>query len=241
MSWISFIPLVLTSTWSMTTVLSEDAGRSVLSQRKKLKDDFYKPDIEKFCSLEVACDGVSGTRIPIQLPRGRDGSDGARGPAGPPGPRGRTGARGPTGPPGKANTGVRPSAFMVGTIAHRYPHSHKKEREVLIYDYVLTNAGKDYDNITGIYSAPLNGTYSFTVTFAAHAGKEAAGELWVSGSDHFIGRVWAISRPSWTMSSNTFVIQLTKGQNVWIKPIESALQLYGNFYCTFSGHALFYD
>ncbi|XP_071079635.1 complement C1q-like protein 4 [Haliotis cracherodii] len=235
----SLIFLTLATMLSMTPVLSEGAGHSVLSERKKLTDDFYKPDIEKFCSLEVACDGVSGTRIPIQLPRGRDGSDGVQGPAGPQGIRGKPGKRGPAGPPGKASTGVRPSAFMVGTIAHRYPASYEQQSEVLIYDSVSTNVGEDYDNQTGIYSAPLNGTYSFTVTFAAHAGKEAAGELWTN--DTVVGRVWAISRPSWAMSSNTFVIQLREGQGVWVKPIKSAMQLYGNFYCTFTGHALFYD
>ena len=55
-------------------------------------------------------------------------------------------------------------SFFVGLDKNYGP---KKTSEVLKYDKVLTNDGSAYDIVSGKFTAPVNGTYHFTVVVAA--------------------------------------------------------------------------
>ena len=41
----------------------------------------------------------------------------------------------------------------------------------IVYDFIINNAGKGYDNATGIFTTPINGTYQFIWTgMSQHTG-----------------------------------------------------------------------
>ena len=51
--------------------------------------------------------------------------------------------------------------------------------------------------------------------------------------------VWAESVPSWGTSSNVAVLQLAKGDRVWVSLLSRASYLHGYMYTTFSGIIVF--
>jgi len=54
-----------------------------------------------------------------------------------------------------------------------------------------------------------------------------------------VATVWAESVPSWGTSSNVAVLQLTRGDRVWVSLLSRASYLHGYMYTTFSGIIVF--
>lgn len=57
---------------------------------------------------------------------------------------------------------------------------------------------------------------------------------------HMIITVWADSRPIWATASNTAIIHLNQGQQVW-QVLQKASALSGYMYSSFSGFILYQD
>ena len=51
--------------------------------------------------------------------------------------------------------------------------------------------------------------------------------------------IWAESYPYWATSTNTAILELTSGQQVWLQVLKRAPYLHGYMYSTFSGYSLF--
>ena len=54
-----------------------------------------------------------------------------------------------------------------------------------------------------------------------------------------IATVWAESIPYWATSSNTVILTLTPGDQVWLVLLKRAPYVHGYMYTSFSGYSLF--
>ena len=109
----------------------------------------------------------------------------------------------------------------------------------MIYDEVETNKGSGYDATTGIFTAPVEGTYVFiwqVVTQNSGIGYCDL-DLYKNGSRHLImsradsrGRVGGTS----DAASNSAVLTLNTGDTVGIRA-GSCDYVYGRPYTSFSG------
>jgi len=53
--------------------------------------------------------------------------------------------------------------------------------------------------------------------------------------------VWAESIPTWSTSSNSAILHLSQGQQVWQVLLRHASSLHGYMYSSFSGFILYQD
>ena len=111
--------------------------------------------------------------------------------------------------------------------------------QTVIYDEVLTNDGKGYDDRTGVFTSPVAGTYMFVVDALSpkpvklhiYLNKTIVASLHISGS-HSNGVYLQISR--------TVILKLRKGDHV--KVVNDATRkgyVYHNGYSGFSGAKLY--
>ncbi|CAC5389663.1 C1QL [Mytilus coruscus] len=213
----------------MLTLVTVSSPRRIRN-RKGLRDKFTDSN-QGTCELEISCKGNvhSPVRLPIKGPRGPPGVPGEKGSNGLPGNPGVPGK------PGKSASRTQKVSFFVGLSKN---HGPKKTSEELKYDRVITNDGLAYDIMTGRFTAPVNGTYHFTVVVAAQGRHKAAVMLMAEG--HMIITVWADSRPIWATASNTAILHLYQGQQVW-QVLQKASALSGYMYSSFSGFILYQD
>ncbi|XP_060596405.1 complement C1q tumor necrosis factor-related protein 3-like [Ruditapes philippinarum] len=107
----------------------------------------------------------------------------------------------------------------------------------LVFDKVHTNVGDAYDKQTGRVTIPFSGLYHFTVVIAAQGGQKAAAMLMNNGT--MVETIWAESIPLWATSSNTAILNLTSGDQVWLVLLKRAPYIHGYMYSSFSGYSLF--
>ncbi|XP_059141734.1 C1q-related factor-like [Physella acuta] len=200
--------------------------------RVQLRDSQVEDDVEgDQCMLEVTC--RDGKSQPVSLP-----IRGPRGPAGKPGTPGFPGKQGPPGLPGNA-TGrdvddVVRVAFFAGLSSNTGPVDKNVD---LVFDKVVTNLGEAFNKDTGRFTAPFNGTYAFSVTIAAQGRQRAAVELLNNGK--MVSTIWAESFPVWASASNSAILNMEAGDQVWLVLLSRASYLHGYMYSTFSGHCLY--
>nr|XP_034307456.1 complement C1q tumor necrosis factor-related protein 2-like isoform X2 [Crassostrea gigas] len=111
-----------------------------------------------------------------------------------------------------------------------------KNQETVIFDKVSLNEGNAYDNSSGIFTAPLNGIYSFTWSIVTKAGKYFVSEIVRNGQkvvyNHSDGR----GHNEWSMSTAQANIKMKKGDKVWIRTLSAWGQYaQGGDWCSFSG------
>ena len=58
-------------------------------------------------------------------------------------------------------------------------------------------------------------------------------------NDEMVETVWAESIPYWASSSNTAILELTSGDQVWPVLLSRAPYMHGYMYSTFSGFLLY--
>uniref|UniRef100_K1PZ52 Heavy metal-binding protein HIP n=1 Tax=Magallana gigas TaxID=29159 RepID=K1PZ52_MAGGI len=113
-----------------------------------------------------------------------------------------------------------------------------KNQETVIFDKVSLNEGNAYDNSSGIFTAPLDGIYSFTWTVLTKYGKYFLTEIVLNGkkvvSNHTDGR----GHDGNPMSTSHANIKMKKGDKVWIRTLGTdGLFAIANW-CFFSGSKL---
>ncbi len=57
--------------------------------------------------------------------------------------------------------------------------------------------------------------------------------------NEMVATVWAESIPYWASASNTAILNLSRGDQVWLVLLSRASYIHGYMYSTFSGHLLF--
>ena len=113
-----------------------------------------------------------------------------------------------------------------------------KNQETVIFDKVSLNEGKAYDNISGIFTAPLDGIYSFTWTVLTKYGKCFLTEIVLNGKKVVLNHTDGRGHDGGPMSTSHANIKMKKGDKVWIRTHStSGLFAHANW-CFFSGSKL---
>ena len=118
--------------------------------------------------------------------------------------------------------------------------------QIIIFNSVIQNRGNAYDSVTGMFTTPVDGTYTFNVQVCTHSSKWAYFQLALDRMDNVILTVSSYNGDaSYTTVSNSVSYYLTEGQRLWVKSYYnsgSTHTLYDNGNCwnQFSGALIHY-
>ena len=122
-------------------------------------------------------------------------------------------------------------AFMATATGYQ---SNMADKQVIQFNHVITNEGGAYDNSTGIFTTPVDGTYNFQTTILTSNDVEIWGHIDVNESP----KVWFNAKASdnrHDSGSQSLVISLIKGDKVTARTAHNSGTLYGEHYTSFSG------
>lgn len=128
-------------------------------------------------------------------------------------------------------------AFSAVLTPRRYVGN---EKHPVVFDSVETNTGDAYNNATGYFTAPTNGTYYFFASMFADNGLEVGFTIAVNG----IVKVKSIARGTdfrHGTASQAVIVQLTNDDAVNVGTFNvynKGMTWHGGF-CTFSGFLIF--
>ena len=87
--------------------------------------------------------------------------------------------------------------------------------DILVFPHVITNKGQGYDNSTGKFTAPRDGTYVFTLTAVSLDNNYLSLDI---VHDAVIKvRTHSSSSASWQTGTNLVVLELERWDAVWVK------------------------
>ncbi|XP_045198942.2 heavy metal-binding protein HIP-like [Mercenaria mercenaria] len=114
------------------------------------------------------------------------------------------------------------------------PNAKFVSGQIFIYKKTILNEGNGYDNTNGIFTAPVKGTYFFTVQFCTPSG-DAVGFAIMSDNAEIKRGYMYDGKRNCCHSSDAFAV-LSKGGRVWIKCTAPVIPVHsGNYWNTFSG------
>ena len=97
--------------------------------------------------------------------------------------------------------------------------------QVITFEHVIQNNGRAYDEATGVFTAPYDGTYLFAVQVCAYTAKYGNLILVVDDKKNEILIVLGYEKQTYTSTSGTVAHRLAKGQEVWVMTYTSSTQL----------------
>ena len=111
----------------------------------------------------------------------------------------------------------------------------------IIFEDSKINPGGFYDNTTGIYTVPLDGTYEFYVHLSAVEGPDWYMTFQVDGMEATESHA---SNPTWyTSASMTAMFDLVAGQEVWARAVSidhvQGTEPDGTIFSWFSGRLIY--
>nr|KAG5711528.1 hypothetical protein BaRGS_025955 [Batillaria attramentaria] len=86
-------------------------------------------------------------------------------------------------------------------------------RTPLVFDHVITNEGQGYDASTGVFRAPITGTYLFTASMEAGAGRRYS-ELSIMLNDRFLQAMQIADDTDYEHSTTTTIAHVQAGDRV---------------------------
>ena len=91
----------------------------------------------------------------------------------------------------------------------------------VVFSSVLSNIGSGYSSTTGKFTAPVNGTYIFTVQLCVTTNKAAEFGFIVDGtvSTAFQDK----DHDEYSTASTSIQLFLKQGQKVWVRPVNPCL------------------
>ncbi|XP_043831209.1 complement C1q tumor necrosis factor-related protein 3 isoform X1 [Dromiciops gliroides] len=207
------------------------------------------PDCSKCCHGDFGYRGYQGPPGPPGPPgipgnhgnngnngaTGHDGAKGEKGDKGDLGPRGERGQHGPKGE--KGYPGVPPElqiAFMASMATH-----FSNQNSGIIFSSVETNIGNFFDVMTGRFGAPVTGVYFFTFSMMKHEDVEEVYVYLMHNGNTVFSMYSYESKGKSDTSSNTAVLKLAKGDEVWLRMGNGALHGDHQRFSTFAGFLLF--
>ena len=117
------------------------------------------------------------------------------------------------------------------------------QEQTIVFDQVDTNLGGGYSNTTGVFTAPVAGTYVFSLTFYMYypsSSYASAGQLSIMQNNVQSLIVWLQldSNANQGTASGTTVLSLNKGDHVYVKAVYADMLIGGGNYSYFSGFLL---
>ncbi|XP_060573146.1 complement C1q-like protein 2 isoform X3 [Ruditapes philippinarum] len=86
--------------------------------------------------------------------------------------------------------------------------------EVLVFESIITNEGSGYDKSTGIFTAPIEGTYFFTVHVCTANSKYSPIGLVLDST--FVARSINFDKDTYTCGSVSAIVKIKSGGQVWV-------------------------
>lgn len=182
-------------------------------------------------------------------PQGIPGDQGQRGDTGLPGVQGLPGRRGDPGSPGpKGDPGTilpRARVAFCATLENSIPgpsNGESSNPSVIKFDTIMTNVGKGYNSRTGIFTAPISGTYFFTFSGLTYTGQNMFLSLKKNGHN-FLTAFGAgdCGKCQYGMATNSGVIYLTKADQTWVELAGGLRNDQNEHYTSFSGFLIYED
>ncbi|KAL4217471.1 hypothetical protein ACF0H5_023921 [Mactra antiquata] len=93
---------------------------------------------------------------------------------------------------------------------------HCTKGQPVIFDSVKLNNGKAYNDVHGVFNAPVTGTYMFTTTLSVQPGGFYRTAFVRNNATNEIGYLYAEVLSIWTDRSTTIVTHLDAGDEVWM-------------------------
>jgi plastocyanin domain-containing protein len=85
----------------------------------------------------------------------------------------------------------------------------------IVFGSVLTNVGNYYNNTTGVFYVPIDGTYQFFVNILSEADNFIETELVVNGTG--VAEIYSGAGKYNGAGSNLVIVRLHRGDKVWVK------------------------
>lgn len=165
--------------------------------------------------------------------KGEQGQAGATGQQGPQGDKGDMGHMGMMGPPGPCMPSIQ-SAFAAGLTTSFPPPDAP-----VVFSHVVYNTQGSYDPTTGLYIAPINGTYVFSYHLTVHERVLKVGLF-----HNFRPVVITTDTKILGTTSHSVVLHLALGDRVWIQvkdSVTNGMYASSESSSTFSGFLLHPD
>ncbi|KAL4228034.1 Complement C1q tumor necrosis factor-related protein 6 [Mactra antiquata] len=108
--------------------------------------------------------------------------------------------------------------------------------QTIIFDNIFANDLGGYSDMTGVFTAPLNGTYFFTASVMSQSGKHLESEICLNGAS----LVYMYSFDTYyEQGTNSVILVLKTGDRVWVRHTNTpGSTAYGGHWSTFSGFML---
>ena len=130
-----------------------------------------------------------------------------------------------------------PVAFLATLTSHVL---HAGQNQIIAFDRVDTNVGNAYNPHLGAFTAPVSGIYVFSVSLLSYPGHTTQYQL--KKNNEFISSIYLQTGTGENEStSQTVVLQLTKGDDVTLRNMDGDDSLHGVNYSTFAGFLLWQD
>ncbi|KAH3747532.1 hypothetical protein DPMN_181959 [Dreissena polymorpha] len=99
--------------------------------------------------------------------------------------------------------------------ARRVKNETPTDGQVIVFEDVLYNHGSGYDSSSGVFTAPVGGTYLFTARLLSQSSGIVFFEINVNGSMNSNGALY--DHKGWSYASADSVVRLLSGDRVFIK------------------------
>ncbi|KAL4233595.1 C1q and tumor necrosis factor protein 4 [Mactra antiquata] len=105
--------------------------------------------------------------------------------------------------------------------------------QTIVFDTLYNNDLGCYSPVTGVFTAPMNGTYFFTSTVMSHTGQYLETEICLNGQTLVLMYSYDTKHEQGT---NSVVLALKTGDSVWVRlHVTEGSMVYGYNWSTFSG------
>ncbi|XP_060586876.1 inner ear-specific collagen-like [Ruditapes philippinarum] len=135
--------------------------------------------------------------------------------------------------------GIRQVENVAFSAVMSHAVKHLGDKQTIKFDNVLLNDGHGYEPNTGVFTAPLSGTYLFTYNFGHHGTGETWLELVKNGGVQNGAAVEGHFGEQNLQGGNAAIIKVNRGDTVWVETFQVPDVTAQGTFTTFSGAFLY--